>query len=481
MEVIRLARGEWEYDPNEQLGAEGGFGVVFAGNHEKYGRVAVKRLKIGAREAAHRELKIAEELVNRQLAHVIPVLDSGRDSQSDCYFVIMARAERSLQDEINDGRTFQNAEARRILLEIVEGLFEVSDIVHRDLKPSNVLYHEGRWKVADFGIARFVEESTSLRTLKECLTPEYAAPEQWKLQRATNATDIYALGCIGYALLTGKPPFRGPNFREQHLHESPPVLANHSRRLCSLIAMALRKVPEVRPNLVRLKELLSRISQGDEERLAREGFGALERAGAEVAAREAKEEAERKLKESQLDQREQIASEGRKKLGKLAKQMWVNIESIVPNAECAGMLGETRNMLISIGSASLELKFMRAAVGEGAFCQSGWDVIIGATIKVSQAVPGYERSASLWYSKMTTDDNYRWREVSYRTTGFVTGQRIYEPFALTDVAEADLAAGPAMHIIQIEFGPKPIDDEDFDEFFERWAKILAKAVSERLG
>jgi len=47
----------------------------------------------------------------------------------------------------------------------------LGDLVHRDLKPSNILYHEGVWKLADFGIARFVEESTSANTLKKCLTP----------------------------------------------------------------------------------------------------------------------------------------------------------------------------------------------------------------------------------------------------------------------------------------------------------------------
>ncbi|MDM3788590.1 protein kinase, partial [Proteus mirabilis] len=78
---------------------------------------------------------------------------------------------------------------------------EVGDIVHRDLKPGNILRHEERWKIADFGIAKFVEDSTSLETLREALTPSYAAPEQWLGQRPTSATDIYALGCIIHALV----------------------------------------------------------------------------------------------------------------------------------------------------------------------------------------------------------------------------------------------------------------------------------------
>jgi len=110
-------------------------------------------------------------------------------------------AEKSLEDEVQDQGNLPENKVVEILIQIVTGLDEVRDIIHRDLKPDNVLLHKNKWKIADFGIARFVEESTSLNTLKGYLTPPYAAPEQWKMERATHATDVYALGCIGYKLL----------------------------------------------------------------------------------------------------------------------------------------------------------------------------------------------------------------------------------------------------------------------------------------
>lgn len=200
---IKLNHGVWEYDLNNPIGKEGGFGIVYVGKSELHDNLAVKKLKIDAKEAAHRELEIAEELSGRELEHVITIYDSGLDAESDSYFIIMDRAEKSLQDEIESKNKLDDLEAVKILLDIATGLEEVSDIIHRDLKPDNVLYHDGKWKVSDFGIAKFVEESTSLRTLRTCLTPYYAAPEQWNLERTSNATDIYALGCIGYALLKG--------------------------------------------------------------------------------------------------------------------------------------------------------------------------------------------------------------------------------------------------------------------------------------
>jgi len=157
---------------------------------------------------------LAEDLAGKELSHVIPILDAGQDANSNQYFVVMPRADKSLQDELEQSGRLDDDGAAEILVQIARGLAEVPHIVHRDLKPANVLLHDNVWKIADFGIARFVEESTSLNTLKRCLTATYAAPEQWRMERATPATDLYALGCIGYALLTGQPPFQGPELSD---------------------------------------------------------------------------------------------------------------------------------------------------------------------------------------------------------------------------------------------------------------------------
>jgi serine/threonine protein kinase len=135
-------------------------------------------------------MRLAAKLASRDLAYVMPVLDSGRDAESDSYFIVMPRADFSLQDTLDKGTRYSEGEAVEILRQIAQALDEVKDIVHRDLKPGNVLWHEGGWKVADFGIARFVEEATSSRTLKDCLSPHYAAPEQWEALRATTSADL---------------------------------------------------------------------------------------------------------------------------------------------------------------------------------------------------------------------------------------------------------------------------------------------------
>src|SRR5262249_39014820 len=86
-------------------------------------------------------------------------------------------------------------------------------IVHRDIKPSNVLVrNDGLVKLLDFGVAKLLEEEgrAGEATLTvdggRALTPEYAAPEQLKGEPVTTATDVYALGVLLYALLTGQHP-----------------------------------------------------------------------------------------------------------------------------------------------------------------------------------------------------------------------------------------------------------------------------------
>jgi serine/threonine-protein kinase len=76
-----------------------------------------------------------------------------------------------------------------------------------------------------------------LETLREALTPSYAAPEQWPGQRPTPATDIYALGCIIHAIVNSKLPVGGDmgSVRQAHLHNPPPDLKGVEPRLASLV------------------------------------------------------------------------------------------------------------------------------------------------------------------------------------------------------------------------------------------------------
>lgn len=166
--TIKLLNAVWTYDPEQPLGSRGGFGQVFLGASEEGNPVAVKKLDPGFDASAHREFLIANDLIGKTYTHIIPILDFGEDEETGGCFIVMERADRSLQDHVESLGTLSSDEVREALLQIASGLHEIENIVHRDLKPRNILFHEDRWKIADFGISRLVDKTTSSNTLKTC-------------------------------------------------------------------------------------------------------------------------------------------------------------------------------------------------------------------------------------------------------------------------------------------------------------------------
>ncbi len=475
---ISLQISRWSFDTEKPLGPAGGFGEVFHGTGIDGSSVAVKQLKLDAKAAAYRELRIAEILQSNELAHVIPFLDAGQDAESDRYYVVMPVAEKSLSEHLNEFGSVDEPQAVEILLSIAKGLQEVEEFVHRDLKPGNILFYDSTWRIADFGIAKFIEESTSVQTLKDCLSPPFAAPEQWRFFASSHATDIYSLGCIGYCLLTGHPPFPGPemaDFQKQHLSDLPESIDSCSPRLRAFLLMMLRKAVESRPSLSRVVSMLNSAAEACSEKAESVNLGVLAEAGAQVAKEQSEAEAEMARAQAAKEKRREIAQEAEYIFRDVRNELFeaINMAAPVANRE-----DEAR---IRLGGAVL---FMHLTGTEGGFLESpfkesGWDVVLGGEITVRQDAPTYIWSSSLWYTKMFPEDEYRWREVSY-----FGGSIVYEyaPYSLvSDPDDADIAASQITGAHQIAFGPVPIDDEEMESFISRWGDLFAKAAQGRLG
>ena len=177
----------------------GGFGRVMAASSPDFAGDAVAKFVPKVPEA-QRELLFVDL---GEARNVVPIVDSGE--HGDEYVLVMPRAEKALRDHI-EGGGLTEAEAVAALSDIAGALDDLDGrVVHRDLKPENVLLLNGRWCLADFGISRYAEATTAPDTRKYAMTAPYAAPEQWQFERATAATDIYALGVIGYEMLVGGP------------------------------------------------------------------------------------------------------------------------------------------------------------------------------------------------------------------------------------------------------------------------------------
>ena len=260
----------WTYDPGDELG-HGGFGVVAAGTGPDGERIAVKRFDLSNARAEPlerllREVTIGSRIQPEMGTHLLPAVDYMHDEKT--LLLVMPRAERSLADAIQAGMT--DDERLQAVRDVATGLAELHGIpiLHRDLKPGNVLYHEGIWKLADFGLARDLDAATATLTWRGGGTLPYMAPELFNPPfSATPKSDLYALGCMSYEVWSGHSPFQAEDSLELvRLHREapvPPLPESVNVTIRRITTRLLEKEPSGRPQDARaVVEGLGRVVLG---------------------------------------------------------------------------------------------------------------------------------------------------------------------------------------------------------------------------
>jgi len=243
----------------ERMVARTGMATLFKATDMRDGRpVAIK--------VPHAEMEADPVLVERfrreqeigqELDHPGVVKTFDGEERSRLYMVIEWVDGQLLRSILNKERQLPIERAINFALQILDALdaMHKHGVVHRDLKPENIMVDaEDRIKLIDFGIAlredarrlTFVDMSPTLGT------PDYISPEQVKGQRGDQRSDIYSLGVMLYEMLTGDPPFTGPNplavMNERVLHDPEP---------------ARKRRPEISPEL---NEILNRALERDPRR-----------------------------------------------------------------------------------------------------------------------------------------------------------------------------------------------------------------------
>jgi len=195
---------------------QGGFAAVYLVRDLTLKRpLAVKVLSpdlLLSTTAQERFRREAETVAQLSHPHIVPLHFIG--NAGDIFYLAMEFVDgESLADRIEREGRVGVEDAARILREVASALdlAHRRGVVHRDIKPHNVLLERdsGRSLVTDFGIARTAENSSLTASGMVVGTPTYMSPEQVVGDAVDHRADLYALGIVGYEMLTGKPPFGG--------------------------------------------------------------------------------------------------------------------------------------------------------------------------------------------------------------------------------------------------------------------------------
>jgi len=252
--------------------ARGATAAVWRAEDTRLGReVALKILKDedldpALRVRAEREGQVLASLDHRNL---VRVFDTGEDDGLP--FIVMELLDGdSLSTIIAERGPLPVEEAVGLVADVADGLGAAHErgVVHRDVKPGNIVCKDSVPTLVDFGIARAVDATTLTRGLVVG-TAAYIAPEQAQGLAVGPPGDVYALGCVLFELLTGRPPFQGDSpvsIAVKHVQEdpvAPSTLADVPPAIDAVVLRALAKDPANRPQdgAVLARELRAALTQ----------------------------------------------------------------------------------------------------------------------------------------------------------------------------------------------------------------------------
>ena len=467
-----LLQLQHEWRIGDQIGA-GGFANVHLVESSE-GEVAVVKL-VRKMPGGQREL-LFEEL--SAVPNVVPVIEVGE--YDDNWALLMPRAEKSLRDHLDDmGGRLTVGEAVTVMSDVTKALVGIENrVVHRDIKPENILLLNGHWCLSDFGIARYAEATTAPDTLKHSMTWAYAAPEQWKEERATTATDVYALGVVAYELLLGKRPFQGPeahNYRQQHIEGSIPPMPGIPPWLNSMVEECLFKQAQARPvpqNLLARLEVNSRSSSPAALRL--------QQAHAADVHRRAEEERQKSAEQVAEERRILLFEAARQSLGRIMESLG---RQIADNAPSANAQDGHSPQAWSLNEAIL---LVDPVTRTPPIASQGLTFEVVAHTAINTEMPlrmrqGYVgRSHSLWYCDAQEAGVFRWYEIAFFDRDS-RGRNGVTPFSLLP-GDPDLkfALGNYSTPVQLARPFMPIDQGEEQAFIDRWMDWFAAAAQGQL-
>lgn len=219
-----------QYEIRQRIGV-GGMAAVYRAYQSKLRRdVALKILPDSLAENPEYEERFEREASTAaalEHPHIVPIFDYGTD-HGISYVAMRLLGGGSLGDRManreRQGADLPSmAEIGKLLTQIGGALDYAHNqgVIHRDIKPSNIMFDDqGNPFIVDFGIAKVLHSTSGVTATGQAMgTPAFMAPEQWRAEVPSAATDQYAIGILTYSVITGRIPFEAPTpFGLMHLH-----------------------------------------------------------------------------------------------------------------------------------------------------------------------------------------------------------------------------------------------------------------------
>ena len=241
LEELQVALPD-RYRIQREIG-RGGMAVVYLAEDVPHGRdVAVKVLSPELTSSIDSERFRREIQIAARLSHpnILPAYDSG-SANGLLYYVMPFIQGESLRSRLDRESQLPIEEAIALTCEVADALAYAHSqgVVHRDIKPENILLQSGHAVVADFGIARLVQDAGAEKLTQTGMsigTAAYMSPEQFTGEKVDGRSDVYALACVLYEMLVGQVPFTGPNAMA--------IMARHTMQAVPSIRLVRSSVPE---------------------------------------------------------------------------------------------------------------------------------------------------------------------------------------------------------------------------------------------
>jgi len=325
----------------DQIG-EGGFGEVYKAEDIKSGNPIALKCVLpqnfedipGFVDDFNREATAAQKISNDHVVKIYSIEKTEFRNRVIPFFTMEYAPDGDLDAYIRRQESFLSTDQltawmRQLLL----GLQSVNAvIIHRDIKPKNILLFGDVLKISDFGICKFIEQSTRTMTFKGYGTPSYMAPEVWENISATPKVDMYSMGMVFYVLTTLKHPFLpvpagalpSDYLKNKHLYEIPKKPTEINGGLPDKLSLMIMKMIDKKPqNRFRdANEILAFLDKAE----ASETKPSIAPGIKEIAGLLHKTEEKAKRAEIEKDQ---LIKRGREKVEKFAKAFIFSCEDLL--------------------------------------------------------------------------------------------------------------------------------------------------------